>query len=695
MKKMFLFIIIFIAYQDVIAQINNDLIINQMERISESNNEENDYSEIIEDYWNLTDNPVDINSDDIYQLIDLKLINIFQLENIKKYRKDYGDILFIEELYEIEGLDTISIEIIKPLICFQRESSSKIKLKDVLRYGKNKILLEIDQSLNKKEGYRDIEDSVFYKNPNSAYLGSPQRIYFRYNYTFRDKIEAGFVLEKDPGEYLFRHNINDSIRGLLGDRCYTCFDFFSFHAVAKDIKFIKTLAIGDYKLSMGQGLTMSSGIALTTNGGSLLRRNKKISASKSANEVHYFRGIASTLKFKDLELTIFFSSKKSDANVVSYDSINGDILEISSLQQSGLHRIYNEISDRKSIQQQLYGLNLSYRISNFQIGYTLHKTDLSARLNQNDNIYKLFYFNGSSLVNQGVDFYYILEKVLLYGEIAMSDNKGLAGLIGVTILPTGYIEFNVLYRNYTKDYQCFYSNAYASGSKPRNEEGIYLGNIISIAPNCKLITNFDFHRSQWIKSSAYSPSDGYEFNTQLNYQANKNTLFFIEYRNKGKDKNTSNTEIYQKYLVKEKTNMIRFHATYSLSNDITLRNRVEYHFNKYEDGCHNSYLIYQDIIYAPPEKRYNLSFRYAIFDTEKGSIYTYENDVLHAFAVGGLTGKGVRTYLVGKVKLWEQLQLSSKIGFTFYDNKNEIGSGLETIYNNFRGDCKLQLIWSF
>ncbi len=697
MKKTFLLLILNILYINIDAQTNNDLIIEHLEKMSENSGEENtDYSELLESYWTITENPININSENIDQLAELKLVNIFQMESIKNYRKNYGDIQFIEELYEIDGLDSLSIEIIKPIISFSEENhKEEINLKNLFKYGKNKILLEVNQCLNKKKGYIDIEDSILYEKPNSIYLGSPQKIYLRYNYSYRDKIEAGCVLEKDPGEYLSQNKVNDSILRLLDDRCYSGFDFFSAHLHVKDILFIKDLAIGDYKLSFGQGLTMGSGMAFIAKGGSLLRRSKKITASKSANEAYYLRGIASTFKFKGMELSVFYSNKKSDANIIKYDSLNENPLKISSLQQSGLHRTYNEIMDRKVIRQQLYGLNFSYRSSGFQIGYTLHKTTLNAELSPEKNIYNIFYFNGKELINQGLDFYYVLKKALFYGEIAMSDNKGFAGLIGSSIQPTGYIEFTILYRNYAKDYQCLYSNAFASGSNTRNEKGWYLSSVLSLAANWKFITSFDFYNSDWFKNTAYSPSHGYEFDSQLNYQPAKNTLLFAEYRNKNKTKNTSDTDIFQKYLVDDKSNMIRFHISYDLSKNITLKNRVEYHFNKYDDETNHSYLIYQDILYNPEDEPYNLSFRYEIFNAEKGSVYAYENDVLYAFAVGGLSGKGIRTYLVGKIRLYNDIQISGKIGFTIYDDKHVIGSGLESIDNNWRGDGKLQVLWTF
>ena len=159
-------------------------------------------------------------------------------------------------------------------------------------------------------------------------------------------------------------------------------------------------------------------------------------------------------------------------------------------------------------------------------------------------------------------------------------------------------------------------------------------------------------------------------------------------------KNTSRDDIFQRYLIEEKYNIIRFHAAYQITESMTLKNRIEYHFNNDEDGDNNSYLIYQDILYNPDNKKYSIAFRYELFNSEKGSVYAYENDVLYAFAVGGLSGKGIRTYLVGKTLLFDRIQISGKIGFTIFENKTEIGSGLETIYNNWRSDCKLQLIWS-
>ena len=209
MRKIIPLFIFSISFQNVYCQHINEMIIEHIERMSEDNEDENyDYSELIEYYYNITENPININSDNIEALAEFKFLSVFQLESIKKYRRIYGDILFVEELHEVDGMDETTIEIIKPLICFEHNKTyDKFILKEIFKYGKNKVLFEVSQCLNEKEGYKEIDDSLLYEKPNSIYLGSPQKLYLRYNFSYKDKIEAGFVLEKDPGEYLFRKNI--------------------------------------------------------------------------------------------------------------------------------------------------------------------------------------------------------------------------------------------------------------------------------------------------------------------------------------------------------------------------------------------------------------------------------------------------------------------------------------------------------
>lgn len=644
--------------------ITDEIIIDQIERMMEMSEEELDFSDIIEEYWTICENKININNpDDLNQLIELHLVNIFIIEKINEYRKNFGNFMMFDELQFVEEIDEMTLNILQPLICFEKpQKKEKLRVKDLWKHGRHQTIYQIERCFNEKAGYKDKE-----------YLGSPSKMLLRYGFTSQNKLEFGIAMEKDAGE-----------KNML--------DFVSFHFLLHDLKFVKTLAVGDYQLAFGQGVTMGSGLAFNGNGGSLLRKSKKIRASKSANETRYLRGVATTLNYKNLDLTVFYSNKKVDANVSVADSL-GEPLVVTALQQTGLHRTDNELIDRHLITQQLFGGNLSYRNSHFQIGYTIHKTLLSCELNPDPRFYNTFYFRGKSLVNQGVDFYYVLHKFAFYGEAAISDNMSTAALIGTSVQPAGYIDFTVLYRYYDKKYQNFYSNAFAAGSGTRNEKGLYLSTALTFAPKWRLTATADFPQSDWIKTSAYAPSRSQNYNLQIEHQINNKALFFIQLRYNDKEKNGPGENTYMRYLIHERKMSLRFHVTYPVGNNFILKNRVEFSKNLDKSKNGTSYLIYQDVLYNPENQSFSFAFRYALFDSPNGAVYAYENDILNSFAIGSFYHKGMRIYLLGKVKLRWGVAINAKIGCTFYTDVNEIGSGLELIEGNLKTDGKLQLVW--
>lgn len=657
--------------------ITDQIIIDQIERMMENLDEDIDFSELIEEYWNICERKINVNTpEELDQLVDLHLVNAIIVANINDYRKNFGDFMITDELQFVEGIDEMTLTILKPLICFEKpQEKEKLRAKDLLKNGRHQTISQIERCFNEKAGYQDVSDSVLLQNPNKKYLGSPNKIQLRYSFSSRQKLEFGFALEKDAGE-----------KSLL--------DFVSFHFLLNDWKFVKTLALGDYQLAFGQGVTMGSGLAFAAGGGSLLRKSKKIRALKSANEVRRLHGVATTLNFKRFDLTMFYSNKKVDANISAVDSITGEPLVVTALQQTGLHRTLGELADRHAIRQQLFGGNLSYRTAHFQIGYTIHKTILSCELNPDPRLYNTFYFRGKTLANQGVDFYYVLKKWAFYGEAAISDNLAPAALLGTTVQPAGYIDFTVLYRYYDKKYQNFYSNAFAASSGTRNEKGLYLSTSITVAPKWRIIATADFPQSDWIKTTAYAPSRTQDYNLQIEHQISNKSLFFIQLRYKDKEINGSIENTYMRELIHDRKTSLRFHVTYPVGNSFLLKNRVEYIINNVQNGsATKSYLIYQDVLYNPENQTFSIAFRYMLFDSPNGAVYAYENDILNSFSIGSFYHKGMRIYLLGKVKLRWGLSINAKIGSTIYSDVNEIGSGLELIEGNIKTDGKLQLIW--
>ena len=713
-----------IAIDTLSTEALNNLLIEQVERLAEDSDEDIDYEDLLENYIFFSENPVNLNSEEVMQLVELRLLTVFQYEELQKYRRYYGDFLFLDELEMVEGFDEPTIAIIRPVVCIEKDQSKdKITLNKMARYGKHQIVGRYEQILEKQQGYLPIDDSTLLAKPNSRYLGSPQKYQLKYTYNYRNKVRAGFVLEKDAGEMFFTDKVSDTIQKLLGSQYHRGFDFVGFHLYAKDLGIVKAAVLGDYQLAFGQGLTLWSGLSFGKAGvgSSVMKQGRGITPKGSASEYAFMRGAAVTIGNGPFSGTLFYSNRMIDANISVADTLDNEAELVSSLQETGYHRTIGELLDRHAIRQQVVGGHLSYAIAHFEIGYTAHHTWLSAPLELRPSHYNQFYFQGQSLTNQGLDFKYVKGKYAVFGEMAMSYNNdakvvepvetptqtqtalrqaqgsfAFAGLIGLTVKPAGYLNFTILYRDYGKAYQNLLGNAFGEGSRNQGQRGIYLDVEAAPAPYWNILAYADQFKFTWLTSQVNAPSRGHDYYLRISHSFNKRANAYLQFRSKTKMKNSTDAFVFSHYPIFYTKNAVRFNINYQIGRDFHGSNKAEYAHYYNEDGSNeHGYFLCQDIAYKPEYKPYSLSFRYAIFDAKdyNARIYAYESDVLYSFSVPALYGKGMRIYLLGKVKLFNALTLYARIGRTIYSDRDEIGNGLTLIEGNHKTDIKIEMIW--
>ncbi len=698
-----------IAIDTLSADALNALLIEQVERLAEDSDDDLDFEDLLENYIFLSENPINLNSDEVVRLLELHLINAFQYEELQKYRRYYGDFLFMEELEMLEGIDEQTLAILAPVVYVGKDlTKDRITLKKLASYGKHQVLGRFEQVLESQQGYASYSDEEILAKPNSRFLGSPQRYQLRYTYNYRNKVRAGFVLEKDPGEMFFTDHVSDTVKALLGKQYHRGFDFVGFHLYAKDMGIVKAAVIGDYQMSWGQGLTMWSGMSFgkAGAGSSIMKQGRGLSPKSSASETLFMRGTAVTLGRGPFSATVFYANRMIDANVSVADSLE-EAEMVSSLQETGYHRTIGEIQDRHAIRQQVVGGHLAYAVAHFEVGYTLHHTWLNVPLQLKPSHYNQYYFQGSRLTNQGLDFKYVKGKYALFGEAAMSYNNdtmvkqqtqrpiAFAGLIGMTVKPTGYLNFTILYRNYGKAYQNLFSNAFGEGSRNQGQNGVYLGVEVAPAPYWNFLAYADQFRFTWLTSQVNAPSWGHDYYMRLSHSFSKKTSAYLQFRSKTKMKNSTDGMTFSHYPIFYTKNSVRFNISYGF-NDFVFGNKVEGAHYRNDDGSNAyGYYLCQDIAYKPEGKPFNLTFRYALFDAQdyNARVYAYENDVLYAFSVPALYGKGMRVYLLGKLKFLDALTLYARIGSTFYTDRETISSGPTQIEGNHKTDLKVEVVW--
>ncbi len=671
----------------------------QIESITESLDANLDYSDLVESYLYYSEHKININTDAAETLRELYLITDFQLQKLRQYVKSFGPLLSEFELPMVEGFDEQTVSLLMPVISFSESATTQgMKLTQVLQRGRHQLIARMERNLNEQAGYQPIDDSALWENPNSRYLGSKEKLYAKYTFNYRNKVKAGITMDKDAGEAFLANNVNDSIRQILGNKLKNGFDFYSLHAWVSDLGVLRSLALGDYHLSFGQGITMWSGLSFgkSTVPTQVMRFGAGIKPNTSVNEFFFLRGGAATVGWKSLELTAFYSHKNIDANLSGSDTTDNDSYFVTSLQESGLHRTLNELSDKGAISQELYGGRLAYRSKKLELGYTLHHTMLGSMLTPRIYPYSQFRFQSDRLSNQGFDWRWVNPKLIFFGEIGRSDNGGIAGIAGLSLQPAGFVSMTIAYRHYEKNYQNLFSNAFAEGGAMNNEKGLYAGITASLAPGWKLSAYADHFKFDWLRFSVDAPSTGYDYFVQSDYKISRKADFYVRFRTKRKMTNDQNPWNALDFIVPETKNTYRFHINYAVSESVTFKNRAELiSYQRASDDKQYGFIIYQDVSYRPQNHPWELSFRYALFDAQSYDtrLYAYESDVLYAFSIPAFSDKGSRTYLLLKLMLMKNLDLWARIAHTWYDSRSEIGSGLELISGNSKTDFKLQLRW--
>jgi hypothetical protein len=496
----------------------------QIERIAEETEDILDYSDLLDSYFFYMENPININGPDAIALRNMYIISAFQYQQLQDYIRSFGRLIDINELIMVEGFDDQTLSLLMPIVVATEVTvRSRLRPSTVLKWGRHQVLMRMEQTLEEQLGYSPITDSALHARPTARYLGSPQKLYARYAFNYRNRVRAGITMEKDQGEVFFKNNVNDSLQSLLGDKLRNGFDFYSAHAYFADFGVVRQLAIGDYHLAFGQGLTMWSGLSFgkSTEATKVMKFGAGIRPNTSVNENLFFRGAAATIGYRAFELTAFYSGNYIDANISQVDTISGELQTITSLQESGLHRTVNELLNKRSVKQQLIGGRLAYRSTRMEIGFTMHQTSMGAELIPRIYPYNQYRFTGRELMNQGVDFKLIYPSIMFFGELSRSDNGGLAGVGGFTAQPAAFVEFTLVYRNYEKTYQNLFSNAFSEGTQNNNESGIYAGVNVGLSPNWRLSAFADHFNHQGLRYVADAPNHGIFYFIQLDHRINR------------------------------------------------------------------------------------------------------------------------------------------------------------------------------
>ena len=621
----------------------------------------------LEELSNRLQEPVNLNSATREQLEQFPFLSDIQIEHLLAYIYIHGQMETIYELQLVEELDRQTIQYLLPFVCIKAINNEpafrwKTMLKDAGRYGKNEVLTRLDIPFYKRKGYEH------------TYLGPSVYNSVKYTFRYRDQLYAGGVAEKDAGEpFAALHNSYG-------------YDYYSFYLLLQNCGRLKSLAVGNYRLSFGQGLVMSTDYLMgkTIYASSFNNRSTGIKRHSSTDEYNYFRGVATTVALtKRLSVSAFYSHRNMDGVVTDG--------EITSVYKTGLHRSRKEADKKNLLTSQLTGGNVSYQQNHIRLGITGVYYVFNRPYEPELTGYSKYNIHGNHFYNLGIDYAYRWRRFSFQGETAIG-KQGWASLNRLQYSPVQDIQFMLIHRFYSYDYWAMYAHSFGEGSTVQNEQGYYVGLETTPFSHWRFFVSFDLFSFPWKKYRINKPSRGTDGLTQATFTPRTNLSMYLKYRYKQKERDLTGSKGTLTLPIFH--HQLRYRLNYSLNDVFSSRTTLDYnHFHSQDRAATKGYQVTQMISSQLPWTRLFADVQGSYFCTDDydSRVYVSEKGLLYTFYTPSFQGRGFRCAVRLRYELNKHWLFITKFGETIYLNRNEIGSGNDLIYGNKKADIQMQL----
>ena len=614
--------------------------------------------------------PINLNTVTGGELQPFRFLTELQIVNFIRYRNLFGNLLDVYELQAVPGFDVATIRKIRPYVFVGSAITLKENFLSRLRGGDQDVLFRISRILEESKGY---DTSL-----TTHYLGDRNRLFLRYRYQYKNLLYFGLVADKDAGEPFLNGAQN------LG------FDFYSVHFFARNLGRIKALALGDYVVNLGQGLTQwhSLGFGKSVDVMNSKRQSPTILPYRSSGEFYFNRGAAATVELtKRIDVTGFISYKPFSGNLDA-DSIN----RFTSFGTSGYHRTTSEIADRNRIRDFSVGGNLVYHTGNFKAGINAVSHRFSVPMEKRDDPYNYFAFSGKQAFNGSIDYSFTHKNAHFFGEVAADKNFHYAATNGMLLSMDKKVSLSLLYRHLSKDYQSLYGNAFSESSLPSNEKGLYAGILVLPSARWQLAAYADFYQFDFIRYRVSGPTKGRDYLVQVSFAPDKKTEVYLRYRTETKPIDETGTVRIMDLPLDKPKQSLRLHFSSHFNRLLSIKGRTELvWFDKTGADNQQGFLSYLEIA-GQFLRRFNGNLRLQYFETGSydSRIYAYEADVLYGYSIPAFYDKGFRYYINISYAASQKMTFWVRIAQTVYTNKMIIGSGLDEIGGNRRTEMKIQ-----
>jgi len=614
------------------------------------------------------ENKYDINSITEVELLGLNILTPQQIINFIIYRKTLGSFISLFELQAVPGWD---IETIKAVI-------NKLKIKNsteiikpfpkILRDGKNLILF--------RTGGKSFDTLVNGVMKGRNNMANQYKQLIKYSLDVSERIKCGITIEKDAGE----KNIADHLSGYLN---------FSSKRILKDI------FIGDYTVNIGQGLIQWQGYSMGPSNqlSSGFRQGPLIRPHRGTDENKFHRGVAFVFQKKAITLSLLGSNQHVDANIMLDTATNQKT--ISSFLVSGLHISNSEIDNKKTAGKKTIGGSLKFKNKKISLGFNHLSIFFDIPIQKRNEPYNYFSMKGNTYKNTSIDFSTNIASGFLFGEAAVDGKLNSGFIVGMLKSIDTRLDVAFIYRNISKEYRSFQSNAFTQNTDANNEQGRFVNVNFRINSKTKIEVFSDRYINTWPQYYNDGVRRGNITSIQYSWDPSKKTGLYVRLQSKEKNNNARLDNNKTNLLGIERISNCRIHFSFSPHNSLIVRHRTELSlFSGEFQHTERGFLSFIELIYKPMLKAYSISARISAIETGgyNSRIYAYERDMLYYYAIPSLYNVGYRNYILLNYKISNHLQIWLK----WIQAKQNMNSSLSTqafSTEKITKEWRVQLIW--
>lgn len=642
-----------------------------------------DYAIQLELLDHLIKNPLDLNNVSEEDLEPFFFLNETQKQAIIRHRILYGCYYAVEELQTVAELSHETASRLKIFFYVKAKNSSPLIQNRFWKTGSHTLFIKSKRQLQKTNGF--LPDPA---NNKPLFHGGQNYFSIRYRSQLGKHIKLGMHAENDAGETF---EWNKHKKG---------FDFVSGYIQVSKWKKIESLILGDFTVSMGQGLIMHNGFGAGKSASvmNIFKQGEVLRPYTSINEEGNLRGVSFIMSPANrLKFSIFYSAKKSDASLKKGVADSAQYY-INAIQTSGYHRTENEISNKNNVHQQNAGIRATIQINRFAISLNHMSSWFSVPFRKTDELYALYHLSGTTIHNTSADFKGSVRNITFHCEAATGNNFRSAWLAGILIALDKKIDVSLLARNYNKAYQCLQCNAFGESSRSYNENGFFSG--IEVRPHhqWKISAYADYWRHPWLKFQVSSPSQGSEYAIKAEHTIKRKLAVYLQYFREVKSLTATTTSQKTAIVTDAFSNKIRLHLNYSTGKNVEIRSRAEWVYYKNGNHYENGYAFFQDILYKPMASSISLTGRYMLFQNQgfSSKIYAYENDILGEYSLPFVSGIGKRAYINLRLSITKNITTEIRYAITKYAYADvQSDDTLNEVQGNIRSEMKVQLKLDF